>query len=147
MAPRSRTEDTARCQAAGTPGNVVFATEPALTVRMTTRALDVDVPASCVPGDELYGASPHLCTAWRNTTPATYSSAPATTRSPPTRSRSAPTPRSRNRRGEPARNPPPTPEPKVTVSTIAPWPTASPSALTSSTLTGARWDKAVSNVP
>ncbi|MFE2061971.1 IS701 family transposase [Streptomyces sp. NPDC059467] len=61
--PRSWTDDTARCQAAGIPDNVAFATKPALAVRMITRALDVGVPASWVADDEVYGANPHLRTA------------------------------------------------------------------------------------
>ncbi|MFE2070110.1 IS701 family transposase [Streptomyces sp. NPDC059467] len=64
--PRSWTDDTARCQAAGIPDNVAFATKPALAVRMITRALDVGVPASWVAGDEVYGANPHLRTALEN---------------------------------------------------------------------------------
>jgi SRSO17 transposase len=61
--PRSWTEDTARCRAAGIPDDVRFATKPALAVRMITRALDVGVPALWVAGDEVYGANPHLRTA------------------------------------------------------------------------------------
>ncbi|MFE6555248.1 IS701 family transposase [Streptomyces sp. NPDC057746] len=61
--PRSWTEDTARCQAAGIPNTVGFATKPALAARMTGRALDAGVPASWVAGDEVYGGDPHLRTA------------------------------------------------------------------------------------
>ncbi|MGW2964923.1 IS701 family transposase [Streptomyces sp. NPDC001220] len=61
--PRSWTEDAARCQAAGIPDDVAFATKPALAVRMITRALDVGVRASWMAGDEVYGANPHLRTA------------------------------------------------------------------------------------
>ncbi|GGV05211.1 transposase [Streptomyces filipinensis] len=61
--PRSWTEDTARCQAAGIPDTVGFATKPALAARMIGRALDAGVPASWVAGDEVYGGNPHLRTA------------------------------------------------------------------------------------
>lgn len=60
--PRSWTEDTARCQAAGIPDTVGFATKPALAARMIGRALDAGVPASWVAGDEVYGGNPHLRT-------------------------------------------------------------------------------------
>jgi SRSO17 transposase len=61
--PRSWTEDTARCQAAGIPDTVGFATKPALAARMIGRALHACVPASWVAGDEVYGGNPHLRTA------------------------------------------------------------------------------------
>ncbi|MEV8569832.1 IS701 family transposase [Streptomyces sp. NPDC051322] len=61
--PRSWTDDTARCQAAGIPDTVGFATKPALAARMIGRALDADVPVSWVAGDEVYGGNPHLRTA------------------------------------------------------------------------------------
>ncbi|MGA5148511.1 IS701 family transposase [Streptomyces griseoincarnatus] len=61
--PRSWTEDTARCRAAGIPDTVGFATKPALAARMIGRALDAGVPASWVAGDEDYGGNPHLRTA------------------------------------------------------------------------------------
>ncbi|NGO41704.1 IS701 family transposase [Streptomyces ureilyticus] len=60
--PRSWTEDTARCRAAGIPDSVAFATKPALAARMIGRALDAGVPASWVAGDEVYGGNPHLRT-------------------------------------------------------------------------------------
>ncbi len=60
--PRSWTEDTARCRAAGIPDTVGFATKPALAARMIGRALDAGVPASWVAGDEVYGGNPHLRT-------------------------------------------------------------------------------------
>jgi SRSO17 transposase len=58
--PRSWTEDTARCRAAGIPDTVGFTTKPALAARMIGRALDSGVPASWVAGDEVYGGNPHL---------------------------------------------------------------------------------------
>jgi hypothetical protein len=60
--PRSWAQDTARCQAAGIPDTVSFATKPALAARMIGRALDAGVPASWVAGDEVYGGNPHLRT-------------------------------------------------------------------------------------
>lgn len=58
--PRSWTRDAARCQAAGIPERVRFATKPALAARMIGRALDADVLVSWVAGDEVYGSNPHL---------------------------------------------------------------------------------------
>lgn len=60
--PRSWTEDTARCRAAGIPDSAAFTTKPALAARMIGRALDADVPAPWVAGDEIYGGNPHLRT-------------------------------------------------------------------------------------
>jgi SRSO17 transposase len=58
--PRGWTRDPDRCQAAGVPAQVGFATKPALATAMITRALDAGVPASWVAGDEVYGADPKL---------------------------------------------------------------------------------------
>ena len=58
--PESWTGDPARCRAAGVPGDVVFATKPALARRMISRALDAGVPAGWVTGDEVYGGDPGL---------------------------------------------------------------------------------------
>jgi SRSO17 transposase len=58
--PRSWTDEPARCQAAGVPEQVGFATKPHLATRMLTRALDAEVPAAWVAGDEVYGACPAL---------------------------------------------------------------------------------------
>jgi SRSO17 transposase len=58
--PRGWTCDPARCQAAGIPAQVGFATKPALATRMLGRALDAGVPAAWVTGDEVYGADPGL---------------------------------------------------------------------------------------
>jgi SRSO17 transposase len=58
--PRSWTDDPQRLQAVGVPDQVGFATKPALATRMITRALDVEVPASWVAGDEVDGANPGL---------------------------------------------------------------------------------------
>ncbi|MFE7462976.1 transposase [Streptomyces sp. NPDC057499] len=56
----SWTQDVARCQAAGIPETVHFATKPALAARIIGRALDAGVLVSCMAGDEVYGNSPHL---------------------------------------------------------------------------------------
>jgi SRSO17 transposase len=58
--PRGWTRDPDRCQAAGIPAQVGFATKPALATRMVARALDAGVPAAWVTGDEVYGADPRL---------------------------------------------------------------------------------------
>jgi SRSO17 transposase len=58
--PRGWINDPDRCQAAGIPDQVGFATKPALATRMLSRALDAEVPAAWVTGDEVYGANPGL---------------------------------------------------------------------------------------
>jgi SRSO17 transposase len=58
--PRGWIDDPDRCQAAGIPDQVRFATKPALAQAMVTRALDAGVPAAWVTGDEVYGADPTL---------------------------------------------------------------------------------------
>ena len=58
--PKSWTDDPVRCAAAGVPGDVAFATKPALAAAMLIRALDAGVPAAWVAGDEVYGADPSL---------------------------------------------------------------------------------------
>ncbi len=58
--PRSWTSDPDRCAAAGVPEGVEFATKPALAQAMIVRALEAEVPARWVAGDEVYGADPAL---------------------------------------------------------------------------------------
>ena len=58
--PRSWTDDPQRLAAAGVPAGVGFATKPALAQSMITDALDAQVPARWVAGDEVYGADPKL---------------------------------------------------------------------------------------
>ncbi len=58
--PKSWTEDRERCEEAGVPATVGFATKPALATAMITRALDGGVNAAWVAGDEVYGADPGL---------------------------------------------------------------------------------------
>jgi SRSO17 transposase len=58
--PRGWIDDPDRCQAAGIPDQVGFATKPDLAQAMLTRALDAGVPAAWVTGDQVYGADPTL---------------------------------------------------------------------------------------
>lgn len=61
--PRSWTEHTARCRAAGIQETVSLATKPALVTRKIGRALNAGVPVSWVAGDEVYGGNPYPRTA------------------------------------------------------------------------------------
>ncbi len=58
--PRSWTRDRDRCQAAGVPAQVGFATKPTLATTMICRALHAGVPAAWVAGDAVDGADPTL---------------------------------------------------------------------------------------
>jgi SRSO17 transposase len=58
--PASWTADRERCQAAGVPDEVAFATKPQLATRMIEAALDAGVQASFAAGDEVYGNDPGL---------------------------------------------------------------------------------------
>jgi SRSO17 transposase len=58
--PQAWVDDPDRCAIAGVPGDVGFATKPTLATGMITAALDADVPAGWVAGDEVYGADPTL---------------------------------------------------------------------------------------
>src|SRR5258706_1832794 len=58
--PRAWTEERARCEAAGIPETVEFATKPRLARSMLERALDADVPCGWVTGDEVYGGDRDL---------------------------------------------------------------------------------------
>jgi SRSO17 transposase len=53
--PRSWIEDRARCELAGVPAEVGFATKPQLAQRMLERALAAGVTARWVTADEVYG--------------------------------------------------------------------------------------------
>jgi SRSO17 transposase len=53
--PKSWTDDRQRCQAAGVPDTIAFATKVAHARRMLARALDAGVPAAWVTADEFYG--------------------------------------------------------------------------------------------
>jgi SRSO17 transposase len=58
--PTSWLQDPDRLRAAGVPDQVGFATKPELARVMLQRALDAEVPAAWVTGDEVYGADPRL---------------------------------------------------------------------------------------
>jgi SRSO17 transposase len=58
--PRSWTDDPGRCRDAGVPGDVKFATRPALALAMITRAVAAGAPARWAAGDEVYGNDPKL---------------------------------------------------------------------------------------
>jgi SRSO17 transposase len=58
--PKSWMDDPARREAAGAPSDLEFATKPELAQKMIEEALDADVQAPWVTGDEVYGANPSL---------------------------------------------------------------------------------------
>jgi SRSO17 transposase len=58
--PRSWTEQAKRCQAAGIPDPVGFATKPLLARQMLQRAFDAGVSARWVTGDAVYGSDSHF---------------------------------------------------------------------------------------
>ena len=58
--PQGWIDDPVRCQAAGVPDQVGFATKPELARVMLERALDAEAPAGWVTADQVYGASPAL---------------------------------------------------------------------------------------
>src|SRR6266487_4499025 len=53
--PRSWTDDPDRCQAAGIPHDVEFATKPQLAQRMIERAVTAGAPFAWATADEAYG--------------------------------------------------------------------------------------------
>jgi SRSO17 transposase len=53
--PKAWTADRDRCAEAGIGPDVPFATKPELALAMLTRALEAEVPAGWVTGDEVYG--------------------------------------------------------------------------------------------
>jgi SRSO17 transposase len=58
--PKAWTEDRERCAEAGIGPEVQFATKPELALAMIIRALDAEVPAGWVAGDEVYGQNSGL---------------------------------------------------------------------------------------
>lgn len=58
--PKAWAEDRDRCAEAGIGPEVEFATKPELALAMLTRALDAEVPAGWVAGDEVYGQHSRL---------------------------------------------------------------------------------------
>ena len=63
--PKVWAEDPQRRAGAGVPGEVAFATKPALAKAMIDRAVAAGVPARWVAGDEVYGTDPDLRAAVR----------------------------------------------------------------------------------
>jgi SRSO17 transposase len=64
--PKSWTDDPGRCDDAGIPDEQrEFATKPTLAATLIDRAVEAQVPASWVAGDEVYGADPKLRTTIR----------------------------------------------------------------------------------
>ena len=65
--PKSWTEDSDRCDQAGIPQHDRgFATKPTLATALIDRAVEANVPAAWVAGDEVYGADPRLRAAVRD---------------------------------------------------------------------------------
>jgi SRSO17 transposase len=58
--PKEWTDDRARCDEAGVPAHVGFATKPQLAQRMLERAFAAGIPAAWVTGDEVYGNNRRL---------------------------------------------------------------------------------------
>ncbi|WP_344660720.1 IS701 family transposase [Catenulispora subtropica] len=58
--PKSWTADPARCAAAGLPADLVFATKPALALRIVQRTVAAGAVPGFVAGDEVYGNDPRL---------------------------------------------------------------------------------------
>jgi SRSO17 transposase len=58
--PKEWTDDPARCQTAGIPDAVQFATKPQLAQAQLERALQAGVPAAWVTADSVYGDDRHL---------------------------------------------------------------------------------------
>ncbi|MDE1497552.1 IS701 family transposase, partial [Xenorhabdus bovienii] len=58
--PRQWTDDRARCEAAGIPASVTFATKPQLARQMLERTWDAGVPCRWVTADEVYGRDRRL---------------------------------------------------------------------------------------
>jgi len=56
--PGSWCADVGRCEVAGVPEGVEFATKPQLAIQMIEEALDAGVATSFVTGDEVYGLYP-----------------------------------------------------------------------------------------
>jgi SRSO17 transposase len=58
--PESWTCDRTRCEHAGVPADIPFATKPQLALQMLRRAIDKGVPAAWVVADEVYGNDSNL---------------------------------------------------------------------------------------
>jgi SRSO17 transposase len=62
--PEAWTADRARCQAAGIPDDVTFATKPARARQLLERARAAGVPAAWVTADSVYGDDRRLRMWW-----------------------------------------------------------------------------------
>ena len=69
--PASWTGDRSRCQKAGVPDEVEFATKPELARQMLQRAVEAGIPATWVTGDSVYGGQCGLCN-WLEAQPLAY---------------------------------------------------------------------------
>jgi SRSO17 transposase len=69
--PQSWMADRERCQQAGVPAEVDFATKPALAQAMLQRALEADVPVRWVTADSIYGDHRPL-RSWLESLPLAY---------------------------------------------------------------------------
>ncbi|WP_416778724.1 transposase [Xenorhabdus budapestensis] len=58
--PKQWTEDRPRCEVAGIPDSVSFATKPQLARQMLERALDAGIHCRWVTADAVYGRDRHL---------------------------------------------------------------------------------------
>jgi SRSO17 transposase len=58
--PKEWTDDPKRCEGAGVPEGIAFATKPRLAKEMLGRAFAAGVPAAWVTGDEVYGGDGDL---------------------------------------------------------------------------------------
>ena len=58
--PKEWVKDKARCQEAGVPRGVKFATKPELAKKMLERAFEAGVPCKWITGDEVYGNNREL---------------------------------------------------------------------------------------
>ncbi len=81
--PVAWTDDPERLREAGVPEDVVFATKPALAQDLVLDALDGQVPAGWVAGDEVYGGDSKLRKALHSGASATSWRSLRTTRSEP----------------------------------------------------------------
>ena len=69
--PQSWSEDRERCQQAGIPDEIAFATKPALALTMLQRAVAGEVPFGWVTADSIYGDNRRL-RLWLETIPKSY---------------------------------------------------------------------------
>ena len=118
--PRSWTDDPDRCQAAGVPDHVGFATKPELATPMIARALDAGSRRPGSPATRSTAATRSCGPRWRPAGSATSSRSPATTDVTAGGDTSAPTPWSRRSRRGPGSSCRPARAPRATASTTGP---------------------------